>query len=83
AALVEEINAAIEQTESQAGELDRIVDIFILDDNGQQPAATAPARAAAPAPRTGIKGLQDKVKQAAKAYISHGNAAVSTDWNEF
>jgi methyl-accepting chemotaxis protein len=31
AALVEETNAAIEQTENQAGELDRIVDVFKLD----------------------------------------------------
>ena len=78
AALVEQTNAAIEQTEGQAGELDRIVDIFVLDDSGR------PARVEAPAaPRQGIKGLQDKVKQAAKAYISQGNAAVAQDWNEF
>jgi methyl-accepting chemotaxis protein len=32
AALVEETNAAIEQTEAQASELDRIVDVFTLDD---------------------------------------------------
>ena len=31
AALVEETNAAIEQTEAQASELDRIVDVFTLD----------------------------------------------------
>ncbi|WP_249327857.1 methyl-accepting chemotaxis protein [Devosia litorisediminis] len=78
AALVEETNAAIEQTEGQASELDRIVDIFVLEDG--------PVAAKAPLveePRGGIKGLQDKVKQAAKAYISHGNAAVAQDWNEF
>ncbi|MGV8833212.1 MAG: methyl-accepting chemotaxis protein [Devosia sp.] len=78
AALVEQTNAAIEQTEGQASELDRIVDIFVLEDG--------PGAARAPmseAPRSGIKGLQDKVKQAAKAYISHGNAAVKQDWNEF
>jgi len=78
AALVEETNAAIEQTEGQASELDRIVDIFVLEDG--------PVAARAPLveePRGGIKGLQDKVKQAAKAYISHGNAAVAQDWNEF
>ncbi len=34
AALVEETNAAIEQTESQASELDRIVEIFTLDEEG-------------------------------------------------
>ena len=32
AALVEETNAAIEQTEAQANDLDRIVDVFTLDD---------------------------------------------------
>ena len=78
AALVEETNAAIEQTEGQASELDRIVDIFILDDS--RPAARQPA---APAGPTGIKGLQDRVKKAAKTYISHGNAAVAQDWSEF
>ncbi|MGV8853572.1 MAG: methyl-accepting chemotaxis protein [Devosia sp.] len=80
AALVEQTNAAIEQTEGQAGELDRIVDIFVLDDNAAPARSLAPA---APAPRTGIKGLQDKVKQAARSYMTNGNAAVSQDWNEF
>ena len=32
AALVEQTNAAIEQTEAQASELDRIVDIFVIED---------------------------------------------------
>ena len=41
AALVEETNAAIEQTEAQASELDRIVDVFRLEE-----AARARARAA-------------------------------------
>ncbi len=77
AALVEEINAAIEQTEAQASELDRIVDIF-------NTSAGAPARAPAPqAPRGGIKALQDKVKTAARSYLSRGNAAVDKDWSEF
>uniref|UniRef100_UPI002FCA3944 methyl-accepting chemotaxis protein n=1 Tax=Devosia sp. TaxID=1871048 RepID=UPI002FCA3944 len=35
AALAEETNAAMEQTEAQAQTLDRIVDIFVLDDGGQ------------------------------------------------
>ena len=35
AALVEETNAAIEQTEQQASELDRIVDIFVVQDRPQ------------------------------------------------
>ena len=86
AALVEETNAAIEQTEAQASELDRIVDIFTLDDARRELAApkTAPKAAAkAAAPASGIKGLQQRVATAAKAYLSHGNAAVSADWDEF
>jgi len=42
AALVEETNAAIEQTEAQASELDRIVDVFTLDE--APVAATQPGR---------------------------------------
>ena len=82
AALVEQTNAAIEQTEGQASELDRIVDIFVLDD-GETGKRAPKSTAAAPAPRTGIKGLQDRVMQAAKGFVSHGNAAVAQDWNEF
>src|SRR5690606_37872818 len=80
AALVEQTNAAIEQTEGQASELDRVVDIFVLEDT----ASPARREVTAPAsPREGIGGLQVKVKQLAKAYISHGNAAVANDWNKF
>ncbi len=76
AALVEETNAAIEQTEAQATELDRIVDIFTLAD--------APAAAAVPPRPPGIKGLQERVKSAASAYLSRGNAAVKReDFSEF
>jgi methyl-accepting chemotaxis protein len=77
AALVEETNAAIEQTEGQASELDRIVDIFRLEDGrtvARQPAVQEQRVA---------KGTQDRVAQAAKAYITQGNAAVAEDWNEF
>ncbi|WP_248304878.1 methyl-accepting chemotaxis protein [Devosia sp. FKR38] len=81
AALVEQTNAAIEQTEGQASELDRIVDIFVLDDGAQGKRSTPPAAGAAP--RSGIKGLQDRVKQAAKGFVSRGNTAVAQDWNEF
>ncbi|WP_421762089.1 methyl-accepting chemotaxis protein [Devosia sp.] len=68
AALVEQTNAAIEQTEAQANELDRVVATFTV---AERPVARTPA---ASAPR---------VKSAARAYLSSGNAAVSTDWNEF
>jgi methyl-accepting chemotaxis protein len=36
AALVEETNAAIEQTEAQATELDQIVDVFVIEDTRDQ-----------------------------------------------
>ncbi|MEO8883817.1 MAG: methyl-accepting chemotaxis protein, partial [Devosia sp.] len=79
AALVEEINAAIEQTESQATDLDHIVDVFTLDESMQMPAAPEPVRQAG----GGIKAMQEKVKQAAKSYLSRGNAALKEDWSEF
>lgn len=78
AALVEQTNAAIEQTEAQASELDRVVEVFTIEDGGAAPVShKATVRPAEPA------GLVDKVRSAAKSYLSHGNAAVSTDWNEF
>ena len=44
AALVEETNAAIEQTEAQASELDSIVEVFKIDDAVSEP-ALVPAKA--------------------------------------
>ncbi|WP_240231035.1 methyl-accepting chemotaxis protein [Devosia lacusdianchii] len=73
AALVEETNAAIEQTESQAEELDRVVGKFILDASGE------PVRAAEPAPRR----APTSQAKAAKTYLSQGNAAIKEDWAEF
>jgi hypothetical protein len=35
------------------------------------------------APSGGIRALRNKVKSAAKSYLSHGNAAVKQDWSEF
>ncbi|MET0439856.1 MAG: methyl-accepting chemotaxis protein [Devosia sp.] len=79
AALVEEMNAAIEQTEAQATKLDGIVDIFATDGRRAAPVA----RAAEPQPQ-GARGLQNKLKSVAKAYLNHGNAAVKADdWSEF
>jgi methyl-accepting chemotaxis protein len=85
AALVEETNASIERTEEQATELDRIVDIFTLDRHGdEQELHEAPARAPVTAPPAkGIRALQDRVKQAAKSYLTHGSAAVDREWSEF
>jgi len=88
AALVEEMNASIEQTEAQASQLDGIVDIFAIAD-GEKVEPAAPAR---PSPgqaspgqilAEGARGLQQKLKSAAKSYLSHGNAAVDADWSEF
>jgi methyl-accepting chemotaxis protein len=77
AALVEETNAAIEQTEAQASELDRIVEIFTIDD---KPGAAAPKT---PPAESGIRGMQQKLKSAAGAYLTRGNTAVDPDWAEF
>ncbi len=80
AALVEETNAAIEQTETQATELDRIVDIFLIkESNAPLRRAASPAPAAA----TGVRGLQDRLRVAAKSYATNGNAAIDKDWSEF
>ena len=90
AALVEEINAAIEQTESQASDLDRIVDVFSLDDAtghgfaGESAGSPRPAQPARAATKPGgIKAMQEKVKQAAKSYLTRGNTAIKEDWSEF
>ena len=81
AALVEEINASIEQTESQAADLDRIVDVFTMDEDGHRPGAVA--RPSPVAKGGGVKAIQEKVKQAAKSYLSRGNTALQEEWNEF
>ena len=46
AALVEQINASIEQTEGQAVELDSVVDRFTIETPPQSRATTSPAAAA-------------------------------------
>ncbi|VAW14225.1 Methyl-accepting chemotaxis protein I (serine chemoreceptor protein) [hydrothermal vent metagenome] len=81
AALVEETNAAIEQTNNQVNELDQVVDVFKLDDHKSRPQRSrAPARPNNP---SGIKGLQAKVKNAAKSYLNAGNTAIDSDWSQF
>ena len=75
AALVEEINASIEQTEGQAVQLDGIVDIFTVD-GARKPAVRREAAADA-------KMQQAKVKSASQSYLSNGNAALKQDWSEF
>ena len=85
AALVEQTNAAIEQTEGQALDLDRIVEVFVVDAKPRTAAAPAgramtrtaitPSRAPA-APRA-------VAKSGGRNYLSEGSAAVKRDWNEF
>ncbi len=84
AALVEQTNAAIEQTDNQVDELDRIVDVFKLAGGAQRNTAvpksyspTVPAVQSAP-----MKSVP-KVQAAAKSYLSEGNAAVDSEWDEF
>jgi methyl-accepting chemotaxis protein len=78
AALVEETNASIERTEAQAVELDKIVEVFAIDGG-----VTKDAVRSAAAPARGVRGLQERVKTAAKSYLSKGSAAVDKDWAEF
>ncbi|MGV3491278.1 MAG: methyl-accepting chemotaxis protein [Devosia sp.] len=68
AALVEEINASIEQTEGQASDLDGIVDRFVVGASRDTPIVPMPARSSS---------------AAARRFLTDGNAAISTDWNEF
>jgi methyl-accepting chemotaxis protein len=67
AALVEETNAAIEQTEGQASELDRIADTFTLSSEAE---ATSSA----------VRGAPQRNRP---VHRSEGSAAVKTDWEEF
>ena len=77
AALVEETNAAIEQTEAQATELDRIVDVFRIAREG------AKVRGEQSPPAGGARGLQQRLAAASANLTTHGNAAVAPDWSEF
>ncbi|MFD1254049.1 Biofilm dispersion protein BdlA [Devosia equisanguinis] len=79
AALVEETNAAIEQTESQATELDQVIEVFTVED--ESPQWQAP-RAKATPPRKPVPATP-RTAPVAKAWLSEGNAAVAVDWNEF
>ena len=79
AALVEETNAAIEQTETQASELDQIVEIFVLDRKaGKESASSARSPKSHP-----TRSLSSKARQAAATYIAPTATAVGQDWSEF
>jgi methyl-accepting chemotaxis protein len=73
AALVEETNAAIEQTEAQASELDKVVEVFRVAEEGRAPQRKKPE----PAPQ------QRAPKAGRGTYLSTGNAAIDKDWAEF
>jgi methyl-accepting chemotaxis protein len=73
AALVEETNAAIEQTEAQASELDRIVEVFIIEPE-------APVSRVASNP---VRAQQERLRHAAPRLKTQGNAAIAQDWDEF
>ncbi|MEO8759130.1 MAG: methyl-accepting chemotaxis protein [Devosia sp.] len=78
AALVEETNAAIEQTEAQAVELDRIVSVFVVDGE-EQPTEAAGQPTAKPIGPTAPTRM---VASAAKNYLG-GKKVVGQDWSEF
>ncbi|WP_108460690.1 methyl-accepting chemotaxis protein [Devosia naphthalenivorans] len=83
AALVEETNAAIEQTEAQANDLDRVLDTFKIDETGTGKAVRAPAASKPALAQNGVNVLQQRVRTAAKSYLSQGNTALKDDWSEF
>jgi methyl-accepting chemotaxis protein len=78
AALVEETNAAIEQTESQAGALDDIVGRFRMS-GGESEIDVASVRTS----RKSSNPVARLQRKAAAAFTSRGNAAVAADWSEF
>ena len=79
AALVEQTNAAIEQTEAQASELDRVVEGFSTGENALGSASPQRLRLHPPA-----RGQAAQIKTAAAAYLVDGNTARKpADWSEF
>ncbi|MCF6301923.1 MAG: methyl-accepting chemotaxis protein [Devosiaceae bacterium] len=88
AALVEETNAAIEQTDNQVDELDRIVDTFNIEEiaNNSGAGVSKPSPRSSHPPSRGVSGVvpsNPQTASAAKAYLSDGNAALQSDWDEF
>jgi len=76
AALVEQTNAAIEQTETQASELDRVIGVFTLSNSTT---AEATRRTGSPARATQARAVQPQ----ARSFPSRGNAALEAEWAEF
>ena len=88
ASLVEETNAAIAQTDRQVDELDRIVDMFVLEPGAKSapaaaPASGTPASGGSPEKVPAAGSASSATAGAAKAYLSDGNAAVDAEWDEF
>ena len=76
AALVEETNAAIEQTEGQAVELDRIVEIFVIDANAESGASYGGGQGGGGSSlRRGLCMLKGKMASAA-SYLTNGSVAL-------
>ena len=75
AALVEETNAAIEQTETQAAELDQVAATFRM----AAVAAAEPKRA--PAPK--VKRAAEAPRAAARPLPTSGNTALDPGWTDF
>jgi methyl-accepting chemotaxis protein len=76
AALAEQTNAALEQTEAQASELDEIVAVFRMQrEHVGTPSKSAPQYTAE------VVGRQQKVRMAT-GYHTRSNAAIQRDWSE-
>jgi methyl-accepting chemotaxis protein len=74
AALVEQTNAAIEQTEAQASELDGIAEFFKCEDTAEGSAA---------APRQLDRPRKAPPALSSRPLRTTGNAAIKADWEEF
>ena len=87
AALVEQLNGAIAEAESQSSEIDRIAGAFRLAGAATtKPVGKRPSTAAAaPVPQRGaspVQDMRDKISRAASTFLHRGNAAVDEDRHE-
>ncbi|ODT70181.1 MAG: hypothetical protein ABS75_13810 [Pelagibacterium sp. SCN 63-23] len=82
AALVEETNAAIEQTEAQASDLDGIIDVFRTGQEAMAEAGMA-SRTAKPKAAAVLAAASRAVAKPAPAPRIAGNTALASDWDEF
>jgi methyl-accepting chemotaxis protein len=82
AALVEEMNASLEQTEAQAGQLDLTVEVFRTDPAASRSQAKPMPKVLARETGHPVRTPQGKPR-VASPYLSPGNAAIDLDWAEF